>query len=254
MTAIFRLLVPVSVVLALGVPCYSQDDDALLLGSIRVAMGDLREDDPQGIDFERPTPRAAEKSRAETTIVWTPPVNSAPRVRVGGGVRGTTALPTPTALVPEHVALTTRATPSLFWHIDGEVPEGTRLFFTLVEEEEGLPLVETELAPPAGPGIQRVRLSDHAIELGAGTTYAWSVALVPDMQHRSADLVATAYVKRVPQATPRFQNAQFFAAEGLWYDALEALSDRVDERPEAQAPRKLRGSLLRQAGLRVGSE
>ena len=250
-----RLVVPAVLVFVISGLAFAQDRTSSHAGhAVQIAMGDVDSEEPSGANLDRSNPRIRVKPRAEVPIVWTPPVDGAPRVRVAGGVRGTTALPTPTALVPEHVALTTRGTPSFFWHIDAEVPEGTRLFFTLVEEEEGLPLVETELAPPPAPGIQRVRLSDHAIELGSETTYVWSIALVPDMQHRSADLVASGYVKRVSDSPLAGANAQRFAAEGLWYDALEILSDAVDESPEKQAARRLRRSLLRQAGLRLGAE
>ena len=37
-------------------------------------------------------------------------------------------------------------------------------------------------------------------------------------------------------------------------DALELLSDAVDQSPDSQAPRSLRRSLLRQAGLRLAAE
>ena len=255
MTQVSRLLVTVLLALCMSGLASAQEAVSSHAGqAVQIAMGDLESDAPRRANLDRPAPRVDGKPRNEAPIVWTPPVDGAPRVRVAGGVRGTTALPTPTALVPEHVALTTRRAPSFFWHIDAEVPEGTRLFFTLVEEEEGLPLVESELSPPRAPGIQRVRLSDHAIELGSETTYVWSIALVPDMQHRSADLVASGYVKWVPPSTSPGGDAQRFAAEGLWYDALEVLSDAVEEDPAAQAPRQLRRSLLQQAGLRLGAD
>ena len=254
MIRFLRLLVPVSLVLSLGTFAVAQDRGSQQPRAIRLAMGDVESQGQRNAGLDRPPPSVTAKPRPEAPIVWTPPVDGAPRVRVAGGVRGTTALPTPTALVPEHVALTTRGAPSFFWHIDAGIPEGTRLFFTLVEEEEGLPLVETELAPPQAPGIQRVRLSDHAIELGAETTYVWSIALVPDMQHRSADVVASGYVKRISPTPRGTGNARRFAAEGLWYDALELLSDAVDQSPDSQAPRSLRRSLLRQAGLRLAAE
>lgn len=254
MIRIARLLVCVSLALSLNGLAFAQTRESLQARPLQLAMGEVELDDHRAPGLKQPPRSENAKPDAAAPIVWTPPVDGAPRVRVAGGVRGTTALPTPTALVPEHVGLTTRGAPSFFWHIDAGIPEGTRLFFTLVEEEEGLPLVEVELAPPADSGIQRVRLSDHAIELGAGTTYAWSIALVPDMQHRSADVVAIGYVERVPGPGPGSLDAQRFAAEGLWYDALEVLSDAVDESPGTDAPRSLRRSLLRQAGLWVGVE
>ena len=249
-----RVAVPIAFILALSVPGFCEGLDASRARPLRVAMGDLDREEP-GIANPENSQRAANtRADNETPIVWTPPVDGAPRVRVAGGVRGTTALPTPMALVPEHVALTTRHAPSLFWHIDAGVPEGTRLFFTLVEETEGLPLVEAELARPAKAGIQRVLLADYSIELDPEVTYQWSISLVPDIEHRSADVVATGYIQRVARPEPGYSDAQAYAAAGIWYDALEALSDAVDASPEADAPRAQRRSLLTQAGLRLGAE
>ncbi|NRA07765.1 MAG: DUF928 domain-containing protein [Myxococcales bacterium] len=254
MIRIARLAAPVVFVLALSAPGFCQGLDPSPMRPLRVAMGDMEREDAHASDQENSQRAANVRAENEAPIVWTPPVDGSPRVRVAGGVRGATALPTPMALVPEHVALTTRHAPSLFWHIDAGVPEGTRLFFTLVEEEEGLPLVEVELAPPAKAGIQRVLLADHSIELDSEITYQWSISLVPDIQHRSADVVATGYIQRVAQPEAGYPSAQAYAAAGLWYDALETLSDAVDASPEADGPRAQRRSLLRQAGLRLGAD
>ena len=243
------LVLPVSMVLWLAALSYAESPEHEPTSSLRIAMGDMKTEERPARERDRPPRTANAKPAPQAPIVWTPPVNGAPRVRVAGGVRGTTALPTPTALVPEYVGLTTQRAPSFFWHIDAGIPEGTRLFFTLVEEEAGLPLIEVELDPPAVPGIQRVRLLEHGMELAPGITYAWSIALVPDMKHRSADLVTTGYVERVTRANPSSLDAQHFAAEGLWYDALEVLSDAVEDRPETDTSRSQRRSLLRQAGL-----
>jgi len=249
-----RLATLVAFALAQSSPGFCEGMEASRARPLQVAMGDLEREEPRVSAREPGESIANVKTESEAPIVWTPPVNGSPRVRVAGGVRGTTALPTPMALVPEHVALTTRHAPSLFWHIDAPAPEGTRLFFTLVEEAEGLPLVEVELAPPAKAGIQRVLLADHSIDLDPEITYQWSISLVPDIQHRSADVVATGYIQRVDGPEGGFSNAQAYAAAGLWYDALETLSDAVDASPEADGPRAQRRSLLRQAGLRLGAE
>ncbi|MFP8876726.1 MAG: DUF928 domain-containing protein [Myxococcota bacterium] len=249
-----RVAIPIAFILALSASGFCQGLDPSGVRPLQVAMGDLEREEP-GLAAPESGRRATSAGvESATPIVWTPPVDGAPRVRVAGGVRGTTALPTPMALVPEHVALTTRHAPSLFWHIDAGVPEGTRLFFTLIEEDEGLPLVETELPLPAKAGIQRVLLADHSIELDPEVTYEWSISLVPDLQHRAADVVATGYIQRVARPGGGYSNAQAYAAAGIWYDALEALSDAVDASPEADGPRAQRRSLLRQAGLRLGAE
>ncbi len=187
-------------------------------------------------------------------IVWKPQVVGAPQERVGGAVRGSSDRANPMALVPNHLALTLSPAPSLFWHLDGPTPDGVAIFFTLVDEGGEAPLVESELPAPDGAGIQRVRLGDYGVVLKPGQTYTWSVALVPDREDRSQDRVSLGLIQRTQVAGEAPREAEEFAARGLWYDALEALSDAVDKTPEDAEARARRGSLLSQAGLLPGAE
>jgi hypothetical protein len=169
-------------------------------------------------------------------------------------VRGTSAFPTPLVLAPDHLALTLKSTPSLFWHLDGAAPENVTIVFTLVDEARDAPLIEARLQPPARAGVNRVRLSDYGVELKEGEMYIWSIALVPDMANRARDQVSLGRLKHVSldQEVPR--EAREFASRGFWYDALESLSDQVDADPQDRDARALRRSLLSQAGLEVGND
>jgi hypothetical protein len=191
---------------------------------------------------------------AAAPIVWRPNVAGAPSGRVGGAVRGTSAFPTPLVLAPDHLALTLKSTPSLFWHLDGAAPENVTIVFTLVDEARDAPLIEARLQPPARAGVNRVRLSDYGVELKEGEMYIWSIALVPDMANRARDQVSLGRLKHVSldQEVPR--EAREFASRGFWYDALESLSDQVDADPQDRDARALRRSLLSQAGLEVGND
>ena len=186
-------------------------------------------------------------------IVWKPRVVGAPQERVGGAVRGSRAPTAPLVLAPENLALTIKASPSLFWHMDAAAPEGVKVVFTLIDEQGEAPLVEAELAPPGRAGIYRVRLRDYAVELEADQTYAWSIALVPDMNNRSRDRISQALILRTSAASDITEGATEFAARGLWYDALETLSDTIDAEPQDAEARAQRKSLLSQAGLVIGS-
>lgn len=187
-------------------------------------------------------------------IIWRPNVVGAPSGRVGGAVRGTSALPTPLVLAPNHLALTLKKTPSLFWHLDAAAPENVSIVFTLVNEALDVPLVEARLQRPDQSGVNRVSLADYEVELKEGAFYTWSVALVPDMENRARDQVSQGRVKRVSldQEIPR--EAREFASRGYWYDALESLSDQIDAHPEDRTARALRRSLLSQAGLGVAND
>ena len=219
---------------------------------------ELKERPPEATAMAQgiPQPSFEEDDRklpsSTTPIVWKPRVVGAPQERVGGAVRGSRAPTTPLALAPENLALTVKASPSLFWHMDAAAPEGVKVVFTLIDEQGEAPLVEAELAAPSRAGIYRVRLRDYAVELEADRTYAWSIALVPDMNNRSRDRISQALIFRTSASSDVTEGATEFAARGLWYDALEALSDSIDAEPQDAEARAQRKSLLGQAGLVIG--
>jgi hypothetical protein len=84
-----------------------------------------------------------------------------------------------------------------------------------------------------------------------------SIALVADADNRSADVVSTGFIRRVarPEAlAAESENGVDFAQAGIWYDALEALSDDVDSHPDDRKARFLRSALLRQVKLDAAVE
>ena len=200
-------------------------------------------------DAAAPTPR---QPRAEEPPVYRPPLRGAPRAKVGGGMRGALAVPTLQVLTPAHVAETVSAQPSLFWHIDAIPGDGSTLMFTLLDEEGIDPVVEAALDAPARIGIQRIRLADHGVTLEPGIEYEWSVALVVDPARRAKDVISTGYIRRVPEPIglrQRPAGVATYAELGLWYEALESISDRIDASAGDGRLRSQRAALLHQAGL-----
>lgn len=232
---------------------------AVILGlSVALVLGAEEEGGPpraasralEGAPEVRPADAAEVPVVAQpVAIVYKPPPRGAPRARVGGGVRGARAMPTPLALVPEHVALTSRSAPSLFWHIDGVPDDGVHVFFTLIEDGGREPLVEKKIPRPRTAGVQRVRLRDYGVQLRPGVIYQWSVSLVPDPSRRSHDLVALGYVERVSAPGIGAKDARAQAEAGLWYDALETLSDESERGRKSKEAGAERDGLLRQVGL-----
>ena len=200
------------------------------------------------------TSEVVKRSRDEAgqPVVYKPPRRGSPRGRVAGGSRSAiAALPEPLALAPDHVAETISASPSLFWHLDGTPPETARIVFTLIEASAVTPIVERQLPLPASAGIQRVRLADLGITLDRDVEYEWSISLQPAGDDHTNDVVSQKYLRRVDpgELGGRPPSARAFAEQGLWYDALEALSDAIDLAPGDVELRAQRDSLLRQAGL-----
>src|SRR5678815_5340578 len=107
-----------------------------------------------------------------------------------------------------------------------------------------------------------IRDRDKGVKLSLGVEYQWVVAVVTDPDNRSRDLVASGVIKRIEptaelkekmaKATPD-SLAGVYAEAGIWYDALAAISDRIEAEPENKALRQARVDLLSQVGLKAAA-
>jgi len=186
------------------------------------------------------------------------PSTGAPSVRLTGGSRGAgDSAVTLDVLAPDEVGLTTQEQPSLFWY--QSKPATARFELTLLEDNKVKPLVQVTAERSLKAGIQRVRLSDHGVKLLPGVEYQWVVALITDPDNRSSDLVASGMIKRIEAVADLKKNLSVatpkdlpgvYAGAGIWYDALSALSDRIEVDPGNQVLQESRSDLLRQGGLK----
>jgi len=188
--------------------------------------------------------------------VYNPPSRGAPGGRIGGGTRGGGNIFVLSVLAPDHSGLTTSEQPSLYWFISK--PTALPIELTVMDSQGIKPLLETKLPSPAEPGIQRVRLADYNVHLAPGAAYRWFVAVVPDADRRSKDILAGGAIERVDlQEDVKAKLAQasdnevpfVYAQAGLWYDALKSISDLIDAAPQNQELRNERTALLKQVGL-----
>jgi hypothetical protein len=188
--------------------------------------------------------------------VYNPPSRGAPGGRIGGGTRGGGNIFVLSVLAPDHSAFTTSEQPSLYWFISK--PTALPIELTVMDSQGIKPLLETKLPSPAEPGIQRVRLADYNVHLAPGAAYRWFVAVVPDADRRSKDILAGGAIERVDlQEDVKAKLAQasdkevpfVYAQAGLWYDALKSISDLIDASPQNQELRNERTALLKQVGL-----
>jgi hypothetical protein len=202
-------------------------------------------------DAPGPTTDAASTPARSVQIVdYAPPRRGAARDRISGATRAARALPRPRVLAPPHVAHTQRASPSLFFHLDGVPPEDSAIVLTVTAVDAAEPLAELTLPPPTSEGIHRVRLSDHDVALQSEVEYEWSIAVSLDPDDRARDLVDFGWLRRVPPSpSGARESVGALAAASLWYDALELASDRIDTAPENAELRAERNDLLAQGGL-----
>jgi hypothetical protein len=179
-------------------------------------------------------------------------------IQVGGGSRAGIAGSdiTVEVLTPDQIALTTQAQPSLYWYQSKSTEAQCEV--TLTEPKVAKPLLVLKTGKSTPPGIHAIRLSKFKVELKPDVVYKWSVAVVLDPASRSGDVVANGVIKRITPApdlahklaaASDSDKAAIFAENGIWYDALQSISDQIDHSPNDKALRDERADLLRQVGL-----
>jgi hypothetical protein len=159
-------------------------------------------------------------------------------------------------LAPNHIAVTTQAHPSLFWF--QSKPAKAKFELTVVEPKNPKPLISLASPDADKAGIHRIKLSRYKVELQPNVAYEWSVAIIPDPDNRSRDVIAKGVIKRT-KSPPELginlekandvERAAAYAAAGIWYDALDAISNAIEANPSDASLREARASLLKQVGL-----
>lgn len=205
--------------------------------------------------------KRAATAQAPSAPTYKPPLRGAPGGRVGGGTRGTSArdIFVLSVLAPDHTGLTTKEQPCLFWFISA--PTALPVEVTIVDPNATAPLLEAGISPPVEKGVHRIRLADYGVRLASGVAYQWSVAVIPDPDRRSRDILASGTIERVaaagePSATEAGKEdlVSRYAEAGLWYDALEAVADMLERSPADATALRFRAALLAQTGLPEISE
>ena len=212
-----------------------------------------------------PGPSADPKkvSTPDNTPVYKPPLRGSPGGRVGGGTRGA-SLEAPVSLsvlVPDHVGLTLQHQPRLYWFVSRKPTQ--LIEFTITEKDEVKPVLEARLKPLEKAGIHCIRLADHAVQLRQNVLYKWFVSVITDPDRRSRDILSGGMIEVVPASpdlsaklnqAPKTKQPFVLAEEGLWYDALAGVSERIDAAPKDLSLRKQRAALLNQVGLIEAAE
>jgi len=199
---------------------------------------------------------AAAQGQAGDAIAYKPPAGDLKPRRVAGNMRGAVqSLPSVLVLTPDHLALTVSEQPTLLWFLSA--PTRAPVEIALVDPRQSAPVLERTVSGERA-GIQAFRLDEGSVRLERGIAYQWSVALVVDAAQRSRDVVTAGAVMRVepsPAARDALaagdagRRAAVLAAEGIWYDALAALSNALAQHPGDSRLRGGRIAMLEQAGL-----
>jgi hypothetical protein len=167
-------------------------------------------------------------------------------------------LPNLYVLTPKSgVALTTKARPTIFTFQTHEVPSPVEYRVTINKPGNPDPVFITARLSSSG-GIHRLDLAETDISLEPGVEYEWVVVLRTDRNKKAADVDAKGRIKRiVPDAALAEKIAKADAADlpgvyaeaGIWYDALEAISDQIAANPKDQDLVAARKTFLEKTGL-----
>jgi uncharacterized protein DUF928 len=185
--------------------------------------------------------------------LYRPPQGSVPGGRLKGGIRGGKEAPVLQVLAPNHVGLTRQKQPTLYWYLSKPVTHPIE--FTLVDSRKIPPLVETRLPAPSVAGVQSIQLKDYGISLEVGVPYRWFVSVMPDPDNPSKDITAGSIIERVSYLegivihSVNEDDPSALAAAGLWYDAIKAISTKIEASPGDPFYRHQRAFLLEQVGL-----
>lgn len=219
----------------------------LAIGSVGLIQSDLPAASPEKSPDELSQP------------LYAPPKNFTPRARVGGELRGTDGKdPEVQALVPDHVALTSKKTPSLNWYLSK--PTTHEIVFTLMDTRYIKPVHEGIIPAPKKEGIYSIDLANMGLTLEPEVQYRWYVSVIRDSNSHASDIVAGGMIERcefsacVTEMNPVLTCASADdvmknARAGLWYDAMGCLCNLIDQSPKDDKLRRLRARLLKDVGL-----
>jgi Domain of Unknown Function (DUF928) len=187
---------------------------------------------------------------------YVPPMRGAPEARVSGGTRGAIDGPKLDALAPDHTGWTLQEQPTLYWFSSGPIEHD--VVITVIADESNKTVLKTTIHGPVPAGINAIRLAGTAAHLEPDVDYQWTVTAMNSQQERSRNPVATGMVKRVlPAELPSGvagSDAAALARAGLWYDAIDALSQGIQRAPKDRTLHDYRAGLLTQVGLTDAAE
>ncbi|MEM8544871.1 MAG: DUF928 domain-containing protein [Cyanobacteria bacterium P01_H01_bin.119] len=171
-----------------------------------------------------------------------------PGNRDGGGVRGCLfgVPPRLVALMPEsNLGYTTRAYPDFYAYVPTNI--APLMSFSLYETDEAGEdrqlVYQVVLPAQQTPGIVRFSLPDDlGIEpLSHEQSYQWSVALICDPDNFESSISTLTWVQRVEPdadladkiaAADPVDQAQLYAQNGIWFDALDQHLVALDAHPD----------------------
>lgn len=206
---------------------------------------------------------------ADSALVFVPPKGSAPRVTRGAASRGSLlCTQTPTDPIRQMVSLvpvgsgpnlTIAERPSFFVYIPQT--SAKQAFFSL-KDEIGQQSYHTTVTLPAQAGVIRVELPDTVAPLIVGKSYQWGLAVLCSGKLRPDSPAINGWVQRTEldpklatqlQAASAMERVVLYSSNGIWYDAVTALAQLRQQRPQDQDLASAWKQILDSVGLEAVS-
>lgn len=200
---------------------------------------------------QQPSPMGTRQVSPVTIIrqAYTPPIDSRPPAEdhTGGGVRGGMrgCGDEIAAIAPRlhAVGQTAAQYPTFVWYAFGEASEPIEFHLYRYQPNGELEEILIEPISTSGKGYMAYTLPQHQAALAVGETYLWQVVLYCDANLEEVGQWTSAEVEIVPapielnvSTNNPVQQAQAYASQGLWYEAMATVYE--GSTPEAAALRR----------------
>jgi hypothetical protein len=160
----------------------------------------------------------------------------------------------------DHVGVTTKKAPCLYWYLSS--PTSFPVEFILEDNRVARPLLEAQISQPKQPGVQKVCLEEYGATLEPAVQYRWHISLIVDTESRSKDIHAMGMIERIGfvECSALGLSCSWscdkkavyqYAEDGLWYDAVECVSELCDTNPDDLTLKRMRDALLGQGLLEL---
>ena len=183
-----------------------------------------------------------------------------PRRTAGGASRGECRVKNNsslTALIPDTpVVLTIAESPTFWFYIPYTLTSENSVEFVLKDDHNNY-VYKTQFSErETSPGIVNLRLPSR-ITLEAERNYDWYLLIYCDPQNQDKFVYVNGSVRRVERSSLNSssklpspeERLNFYVAEGLWYDAITNLAEKMSAAPQDNGTRNNWVTLLRSVGL-----
>lgn len=169
--------------------------------------------------------------------------------RLGGGARGEGDGPEVFLLVSARLGRTVSARPTIYWYLTEDTEADLDL--VIAEPAASQPLFRKRYQGHFEKGLHDFSLAEASEDLKPGVRYQVTVTIQQDPADPSVNPFSTGLIERVAPpaslaAAGQAPTASEYCQEGLWYDALEALTRAIAREPANPHLRHQRLGLLRQ--------